>query len=78
MILIKIQTFIKSLLFHIWSGMPKSTTETIRKRYVICLQCEKYNSIKSECGVCGCYISNKKRFINKLAWADQRCPLNKW
>jgi hypothetical protein len=28
--------------------------------------------------VCGCAISNKKIFLNKLAWADQECPIGKW
>jgi hypothetical protein len=27
---------------------------------------------------CGCNINNKKIFMNKLAWADQKCPLGKW
>ena len=30
------------------------------------------------CNVCGCNINQKKQFFNKLAWADQKCPLGKW
>jgi uncharacterized paraquat-inducible protein A len=78
MILLKIQTFLKSLWFHIYAGFPKSTQDQINYRYNICLNCEKFNHKKSECGVCGCAISQKKIFINKLAWADQECPLQKW
>lgn len=42
------------------------------------MACEQFNKTRSECNVCGCSISQKKRFLNKLAWADQECPLNKW
>jgi hypothetical protein len=28
--------------------------------------------------VCGCNLSSRKIFMNKLAWADQKCPLDKW
>lgn len=78
MILLKIQTFLKSLWFHVYAGFPKSTQSQIDYRYTICLSCEKFNTQKSECGVCGCAISRKKIFMNKLAWADQECPLQKW
>lgn len=78
MILLKIKTFIASLIFHIYSGFPKSTQQQIDSRYQICVSCEKFNTLKSECGVCGCAINRKKIFMNKLAWADQECPLQKW
>lgn len=77
-LLIKIKTFIKSLWFHIYAGFPKSTEEEILYRYKICIECDKYNWSKSECDVCGCSISKKSKFLNKLAWADQECPLGKW
>lgn len=76
--LLKIKTFIKSLLFHIYAGLPKSSREEIVERYSICLSCELYDNIRSECQVCGCSISNKSKFMNKLAWADQECPVGKW
>lgn len=66
------------MLFHVWHGFPKSTQKEINERYNICLSCSKFNTQKSECGVCGCAINNKKIFMNKLAWADQECPDNKW
>ena len=78
MLLLKIRIFLKSLWFHIYAGLPKSTIDQIKNRYDICLICDKFNSIKSECSVCGCLVNNKKRFFNKLAWADQECPLGKW
>jgi len=78
MIILKIQVFLKSLFFHIWSGLPKSTQAEINQRFFICRECSEFNSIKMECSICGCNINTKKRFLNKLAWADQECPIGKW
>jgi uncharacterized paraquat-inducible protein A len=78
MFLIKVKTFLKSLWFHVWSGFPKSTIGEITQRYLICLTCEDFDQQRSECKVCGCAISTKKIFMNKLAWSDQECPKGKW
>lgn len=77
-IILKIKTFLKSIMFHIWAGFPKCNQDQINKRYNICLECNSFDSINSECMECGCNISNKKIFMNKLAWADQKCPINRW
>lgn len=78
MLLIRLKTFLKSLFWHIYSGSPKSTQLEINYRYDICLKCDSFNRQKKQCDVCGCAINNRKIFMNKLAWADQECPLNKW
>lgn len=78
MFLLKVKVFLKSLWFHVARGLPKSTQQEINDRFNICLNCEKFNGIKSECGVCGCNINTKRIFLNKLAWADQECPIGKW
>lgn len=78
MLIIRIQTFLKSLFWHIYAGSPKSTNKQILERYNICISCEEYNSELTMCNQCGCNINNKKQFLNKLAWADQKCPLDKW
>lgn len=74
----KIKNFIKSLLFHIYNGFPKCTQQQIDYRYDICIVCDSYDKLNFECLECGCNINNKRIFMNKLAWADQQCPLNKW
>jgi hypothetical protein len=74
----RIVTFIKSLFWHIRLGLPKSSNETIQYRYNICIKCDSYDQINKQCLQCGCNISNKRIFLNKLAWADQNCPLDKW
>lgn len=79
MTLTKVKTFFKSLWFHIWLGFPKCTLEQIEKRFKICSEsCDMYNTKDSTCMMCGCNLSRKKIFLNKLAWADQECPLGKW
>jgi hypothetical protein len=70
--------FIKSLFWHLYSGSPKSSQELIDNRLSICKTCDLFDRYNSQCLECGCNINNKKIFLNKLAWADQRCPLNKW
>lgn len=77
-ILKKIITFTKSLVWHIHAGLPKSSQSLIDNRYGICLQCEFYDKLNSQCLVCGCNINQKRIFMNKLAWQDQQCPKNKW
>lgn len=76
--LIRLKTFIKSLIWHIHMGLPKSTQEQIDHRFNICLSCDSYDSHNKECLQCGCSINQKRIFLNKLAWADQKCPIGKW
>lgn len=77
-LLYKIKNFIKSFLWHICLGLPKSSQQLINTRYDICNGCSMFDTNNSQCLVCGCNISNKSIFMNKLAWADQKCPDNKW
>ena len=78
MFLIRLQIFLKSLFWHISRGLPKSDKKTISYRFSICTDCDQYDKINKICCVCGCNISDKSIFLNKLAWADQKCPLQKW
>lgn len=78
-IYLRIKTFLKSFWFHVWSGCPKSTQEEINKRFSICNDsCDMYNKEHGICMMCGCNVNQNKIFMNKLAWADQECPLGKW
>lgn len=74
----KILKFIKALWWHVNAGMPKADKQQILERYNICLDCEYMDKKKSQCLQCGCNLSTKKIFMNKLAWADQECPIMKW
>lgn len=70
--------FIKALTWHIYAGFPKSSQAEINRRFAICNSCELFDKKNSQCLECGCNINNKKMFLNKLAWADQKCPMDKW
>jgi len=74
----RIKTFLKSLWFHIGAGLPKATQKQINERYQICRACVSFDSKKNQCFVCGCNVNTKRVFLNKLAWADQSCPLGRW
>lgn len=76
--LYKIVRFFKSLMFHVYSGLPKSSNAEILERWEICNSCEYMDKDNSQCKICGCNLSKKKIFMNKLAWADQECPIEKW
>jgi uncharacterized paraquat-inducible protein A len=78
MLLLRLKVFALSLIFHVYHGFPKCTNQQIKDRYEICKNCNEFNSVKSICKVCGCNLGTKKRFLNKLAWADQECPIGKW
>lgn len=61
-----------------YCGFPKSSQKLIDSRYKICIACDSFDNKNSQCLICGCNINNKKMFMNKLAWLDQKCPLDKW
>ena len=61
---------------HIASGMPTCTQEQINERLEICKGCKWFGG--TYCKKCGCACGSGKKFLNKLAWADQKCPVGKW
>lgn len=61
---------------HIAAGSPTCSDEEIGRRHDICLGCEFFKA--NSCSKCGCPISRDRKFISKLAWADQSCPVGKW
>ena len=74
----KIINFIRSFISHISKGSPKSSQKLIDHRYSVCISCDTFDKDNSQCMECGCNINNQKILLNKLAWADQKCPLGKW
>lgn len=75
---LKLETFLKALFFHIQAGLPKCSLDQIKSRYLICSECDRFDRVASTCKECGCNVGLKSQFFNKLAWADQECPLLKW
>lgn len=72
----KIKNFAGALAGHVKTGMKMCTEEQIDKRFSICQQCEFF--VNNTCNKCGCPLVREKKFISKLAWADQECPVGKW
>lgn len=81
----RLTNFSKSAIKHVAAGNPTCTVEEIEERHAICKSCEWYRKKTNKpnegiCGhiACGCNLSAENIFLNKLAWADQECPVHKW
>lgn len=74
----RVTNFTKSVVKHVFNGMEKSSQEEIDRRLSICNECPLFQDGICKHNECGCNVSNKQKFMNKLAWADQECPLGKW
>lgn len=72
------KNFVKSLIWHVYAGLPKSSQLLINQRFSVCKSCEFFDAKNYQCLQCGCNINKKRIFMNKLAWADQKCPIDKW
>lgn len=79
----RVWNFTKALTQHTLNGMPAATEEEIQSRLAICKNCPLFKKYTEDSGVCthescGCNISDMQKFLNKLAWKDQKCPIEKW
>lgn len=61
---------------HFAAGMPTCSDAEILRRHDICMACEHFRG--SSCTKCGCPVYRDRRFVSKLAWAEQSCPVGKW
>ena len=61
---------------HACRGMPSCSQEQINERLRICKGCRHWSG--KSCSKCGCACNGNKKVLNKLAWADQECPIGKW
>lgn len=75
-VLTKAMNFAKSAVNHVASGMPMCTQEQVDQRFAICQACEFYKD--GGCLKCGCPLVREKKFISKLSWANEKCPVGKW
>lgn len=79
----RVENFSKAIVQDINEGMKRCTQEEINERLDICKGCELYKKIGDDYGYCshddcGCNISSHEKYLNKLYWASQECPLKKW
>jgi hypothetical protein len=81
----RLLNFTVAAIQHFRAGMPTCTQEEIDARIAVCHGCELYKPSADNPDVghcrhksCGCGITREARFVSKLAWRDQKCPLGKW
>jgi hypothetical protein len=81
----RIKNFSVAAITHFLNGSPTCTDNQILERFEICKKCEffrprKLNPAVGKCShiKCGCSTKALKAYLNKLAWADQECPIQKW
>ncbi len=72
----KAVNFAKSSVKHIATGMKRCSQEEVNRRFAICQGCEFLKD--GACMKCGCPVVREKKFISKLSWANESCPIGKW
>lgn len=72
----KAKNFTRSAAKHVAAGMPMASDEEIARRFAICQTCEFLKD--NACTKCGCPVVRERKFISKLSWANESCPIGKW
>lgn len=72
--------FAGALVKWVASGRPTRSEEEINALLEICQGCEFYEPEKEVCLKCGCCNGkpDKGKWLNKVAWATEKCPVGKW
>ena len=72
----KAKNFATSAAKHVAAGMPQATDDEVARRFAICQGCEHFDG--RACKKCGCPVVREKKFLSKLSWANESCPVGKW
>jgi hypothetical protein len=72
----RLANFAASAAKHVAAGMPRCTDEQIAERFAICQGCEFLSG--GACSKCGCPVVREAKYISKLSWATESCPVGKW
>jgi hypothetical protein len=72
----RVANFAASAAKHVAAGMPRATDEQIAERFAICQGCEFL--LNQACSKCGCPVVREAKYISKLSWATESCPVGKW
>ena len=71
--------FIKALARHAGDGFKKRTKEQIEVILEThCNKCRYFNGVACTHEKCGCNVNREEQFFNKIAWASEKCPIDKW
>lgn len=81
----RLANFTVAAIAHELRGAPTCSQEQIDQRLAICQACPLFKPSQDDRskGVCthekcGCSAGREAKYLNKLAWADQQCPLGNW
>lgn len=72
----KAQSFAASAARHVAAGLPHASDEEVARRFAICQACEHFDG--KACRQCGCPVVRERKFVSKLSWAHEKCPVGKW
>lgn len=76
----KIVNFGNAMVAHEIAGRPIVNEEILKDRWEICKKCPAglYQDGVCKHSTCGCPVTDKEVYRNKLSWADQKCPMGYW
>ena len=80
----RVQNFSIAAIKHAAAGNPKVPVEVMQQRLALCKECPLFKQNENELGgvcthsTCGCTIQDNMNYLNKIAWADQKCPVDRW
>ena len=75
----QVKNFSIAAITHFLGGSPTCTQAEIDARRLSCLQCTEFRPVDNRCAACGCPATQShEKYVNKLAWADQYCPVGRW
>jgi hypothetical protein len=72
----KARNFAASAARHVAAGMPQASEEQVAERFAVCQGCKHFDG--KACRKCGCLIVRERKFLSKLSWANESCPIGKW
>src|SRR5688572_25002689 len=73
------RNFSKALANHVVDGFDKRSQQEIDHIMdIYCSGCSFFNGTACTHINCGCNVNREERFLNKLAWASEKCPIGLW
>lgn len=76
----RIKNFVVAWAKHIWKRNPMCSEKETARRFSICQKCPDGLLVDGYCRhqECGCPITMRGIYFNKLHWKDQHCPMHYW
>lgn len=78
----KLLGFARSVSKWVLSGKPYRSESEIEGIFMTkCSPCEHFEREfdgAGSCRLCGCNLKKSGQYFNKIAWASEKCPDNRW